>query len=61
MTESGAVHDPSRPPAPVPANSGQSALRALRDRAKGMYPKGGTGHAVLTFLNFVEQAGRPNK
>jgi len=33
----------------------------LADRAKGMYPKGGTGHAVLTFLNFVEQAGRPNK
>jgi leucyl aminopeptidase len=31
------------------------------DRAKGMYPKGGTGHAVLTFLNFVEQAGRPGK
>jgi len=26
-----------------------------------MYPKGGTGHAVLTFLNFVEQAGRPSK
>jgi len=33
----------------------------LADRAKGMYPKGGTGHAVLTFLNFVEQAGRPGK
>jgi leucyl aminopeptidase len=33
----------------------------LADRPKGMYPKGGTGHAVLTFLNFVEQAGRPNK
>ena len=33
----------------------------LADRAKGMYPKGGTGHAVLTFLNFVEQAGRPSK
>jgi leucyl aminopeptidase len=33
----------------------------LSDRAKGMYPKGGTGHPVLTFLNFVEQAGRPSK
>ena len=33
----------------------------LADRAKGMYPKGGTGHPVLTFLNFVEQAGRPSK
>ena len=31
----------------------------LADRAKGMYPKGGTGHAVLTFLNFVEQVGQP--
>ncbi|MEO6603699.1 MAG: leucyl aminopeptidase, partial [Polyangiaceae bacterium] len=29
----------------------------LADRPKGMYPKGGTGHPVLTFLNFVEQAG----
>lgn len=38
MTESGAVHDPSRPPAPVPANSGQSALRALRDRANTVLP-----------------------
>lgn len=26
----------------------------LADRARGAYPKGGTGHAVLTFLNFVE-------
>jgi len=33
----------------------------LADRAKGMYPKGGTGHPVLTFLNFVEQAGRKSK
>ena len=33
----------------------------LADRPKGMYPKGGTGHPVLTFLNFVEQAGRPSK
>ena len=33
----------------------------LADRAKGMYPKGGTGHPVLTFLNFVEHAGRPSK
>ncbi len=30
----------------------------LADRAKGMYPKGATGHPVLTFLTFVEQAGR---
>ncbi len=29
----------------------------LGDRAKGMYPKGGTGHPVLTFLSFVENAG----
>jgi len=33
----------------------------LADRAKGMYPKGGTGHPVLTFLSFVEQAGRAGK
>ena len=33
----------------------------LADRPKGMYPKGATGHPVLTFLNFVEQAGRPSK
>ena len=33
----------------------------LADRAKGMYPKGATGHPVLTFLSFVEQAGRPSK
>lgn len=33
----------------------------LADRPKGMYPKGATGHPVLTFLNFVEQAGRPGK
>jgi leucyl aminopeptidase len=33
----------------------------LADRPKGMYPKGGTGHPVLTFLSFVEQAGRPGK
>jgi leucyl aminopeptidase len=26
----------------------------LADRAQGLYPKGGTGHAVLTFLRFVE-------
>jgi leucyl aminopeptidase len=26
----------------------------LADRAKGIYPKGGTGHPVLTFLRFVE-------
>lgn len=27
----------------------------LAERARGMYPKGGTGHAVLTFLHFVER------
>jgi leucyl aminopeptidase len=27
----------------------------LAERARGMYPKGGTGHAVLTFLSFVER------
>lgn len=29
----------------------------LADRARGAYPKGGTGHPVLTFLNFVESFG----
>jgi leucyl aminopeptidase len=29
---------------------------ALSDRARGVVPKGGTGHAVLTFLNLVERA-----
>jgi leucyl aminopeptidase len=29
----------------------------LADRAKGMYPKGGTGHPVLTFLSLVESFG----
>jgi leucyl aminopeptidase len=28
----------------------------LADRARGMYPKGATGHPVLTFLRFVEDA-----
>lgn len=28
----------------------------LADRARGTYPKGGTGHAVLTFLRFVENS-----
>lgn len=27
----------------------------LRDRASGMHPKGGTGHAVLTFLELVRE------
>ena len=27
----------------------------LAERARGMYPKGGTGHAVLTFLHFVDR------
>lgn len=30
------------------------AAPVLFDRARGMYPKGGTGHAVLTFLDFVQ-------
>jgi leucyl aminopeptidase len=30
---------------------------ALADRARGVVPKGGTGHAVLTFLSLVEGAG----
>ncbi len=30
---------------------------ALADRAKGIYPKGGTAHAALTFLRLVENAG----
>ena len=30
----------------------------LRDRASGMHPKGGTGHAVLTFLELVARHGR---
>ncbi|HEY2406747.1 MAG TPA: leucyl aminopeptidase, partial [Polyangiaceae bacterium] len=33
----------------------------LADRAKGMYPKGGTGHAVLSFLRFVENSDRKGK
>jgi leucyl aminopeptidase len=28
----------------------------LAERARGLYPKGATGHAVLTFLRLVEQA-----
>ena len=31
---------------------------ALADAAKGIYPKGGTGHPVLTFLKMVEHAAR---
>jgi leucyl aminopeptidase len=27
----------------------------LAERARGAYPKGGTGHAVLTFLSFIER------
>jgi leucyl aminopeptidase len=30
----------------------------LAERARGMYPKGGTGHAVLTFLHFVDRLAR---
>jgi leucyl aminopeptidase len=30
----------------------------LAERARGLYPKGATGHAVLTFLRLVEQAAR---
>jgi leucyl aminopeptidase len=29
----------------------------LADRARGIYPKGATGHPVLTFLSFVESFG----
>jgi leucyl aminopeptidase len=28
----------------------------LADRARGIYPKGGTGHAVMTFLKLVENS-----
>jgi leucyl aminopeptidase len=31
---------------------------ALADRAKGIHPKGGTGHAALTFISLVEAAAR---
>jgi leucyl aminopeptidase len=30
---------------------------SLADRAHGYYPKGGTGHGVLTFLSFIEHFG----
>lgn len=30
------------------------AAPVLAERPRGMYPRGGTGHPVLTFLNFVE-------
>ncbi|MGC4090505.1 MAG: hypothetical protein QM756_22070 [Polyangiaceae bacterium] len=30
----------------------------LADRAKGVVPKGGTGHAVLTFIQLVEGLSR---
>ncbi len=30
------------------------AAPVLYDRARGMYPKGGTGHPVLTFVDFIE-------
>jgi leucyl aminopeptidase len=30
------------------------AAPVLYDRARGLYPKGGTGHPVLTFLSLVE-------
>lgn len=33
------------------------AAPVLYDRARGMYPKGGTGHPVLTFVDFVESLG----
>jgi leucyl aminopeptidase len=33
------------------------AAPVLADRPKGFYPKGGTGHPVLTFLSFVESFG----
>jgi leucyl aminopeptidase len=33
------------------------AAPVLYERARGMYPKGGTGHPVLTFLSLVEELG----
>jgi leucyl aminopeptidase len=30
----------------------------LSDRAHGVVPKGGTGHAVLTFLSLIEDFAR---
>lgn len=33
------------------------AAPVLYDRARGMYPKGGTGHPVITFIDFVEAMG----
>lgn len=33
------------------------AAPVLAERARGMYPKGGTGHPVLTFVKFVEALG----
>jgi leucyl aminopeptidase len=33
------------------------AAPVLYERARGMYPKGGTGHPVLTFVNLVEEFG----
>jgi leucyl aminopeptidase len=33
------------------------AAPVLYERARGMYPKGGTGHPVLTFINLVENLG----
>jgi leucyl aminopeptidase len=33
------------------------AAPVLYERARGMYPKGGTGHPVLTFVNLVENLG----
>jgi leucyl aminopeptidase len=31
------------------------AAPVLYERARGMYPKGGTGHPVLTFVNLIEE------
>jgi leucyl aminopeptidase len=33
------------------------AAPVLADAARGMYPKGGTGHPVLTFVSFLEALG----
>jgi leucyl aminopeptidase len=33
------------------------AAPVLADVARGAVPKGGTGHPVLTFVNFVESLG----
>jgi leucyl aminopeptidase len=41
----------------VPFIHADIAGPSLADRAHGYYPKGGTGHGVLTFLSFIEHYG----